>query len=100
MLSSVLILVPLLLPAFPDSKPPKEPAVEEVGKRLAPFFRPPAELVNDLGKYRSPLLFDDGAPIRNAADWQKRRQEILKYWHGVLGPWPALIEKPKIDYLK
>jgi hypothetical protein len=34
-----------------------------VRQRLAPFFRPPDELVNDLGGYKSPLNYDDGTPI-------------------------------------
>lgn len=68
--------------------------------RLAPFFRPPAELAGDMGSYRSPLKFADGRPVRNAEDWRKRRQEILKTWQELMGPWPALIEKPKIEYLE
>jgi hypothetical protein len=70
------------------------------GKRLAPFFRPPAELVGDLGNYRSPLKFTDGRPVRTVGDWRKRRQEILRTWHEVMGPWPTLIEKPKVEYLE
>jgi dienelactone hydrolase len=69
-------------------------------EKPAPFFKPPAEFATDLGGYRSPLKFDDGTPVRTAADWQKRRGEILRYWHGVMGQWPAIIEKPKLDYLE
>lgn len=65
---------------------------------LAPHFRPPAEFVNDLGRYRSPLKFADGSPVRTPQDWQKRRAEILKDWHSRMGEWPPLIEKPKIEY--
>ena len=50
--------------------------------------------------YRSPLKFADGSPVKNADDWAKRRQEILKTWHEIMGPWPTLIEKPKIEYLE
>jgi Prolyl oligopeptidase family len=80
-----------------DTKPATP---EEAAKRLAPFFQPPAKYAGDLGTYRSPLLFDDGKPVRTAADWQKRRQEILQTWHGLMGPWPALIEKPHLTILK
>jgi Alpha/beta hydrolase family len=69
-------------------------------KRLAPFFRPPPQFADDLGAYRSPLKFNDGSLVRTAADWPKRRQEILKAWHEIMGPWPALMEKPKIEYLE
>jgi hypothetical protein len=72
---------------------------DEPPARLAAFFRPPAGLADDLGAYRSPLTFDDGTPVRTPADWQKRRKEILAYWHGALGEWPPLIEKPKLEYL-
>jgi hypothetical protein len=68
-------------------------------RKLAPFFRPPAEYAKDLGSYRSPLEFRDGRTVRTPADWDARRREILKDWHDLLGPWPPLLEKPKIDYL-
>ena len=67
---------------------------------LAPFFKPPAELAADLGPYRSPLTFDDGTPVRTAADWAKRRTEILAYWHAAMGAWPPLIAAPKVEYLE
>jgi dienelactone hydrolase len=71
-----------------------------IAKRLAPFFHPPPELAGELGNYRSPLKFADGSAVRSAADWSKRRQEILNTWHDLMGPWPARIEKPKIEYLE
>jgi hypothetical protein len=67
--------------------------------KLAPFFQPPPKLADDFGKYRSPLLFADGSKVKTAADWEKRRQEILKTWHDLMGQWPPLIEKPKVEYL-
>jgi hypothetical protein len=65
-----------------------------------PHFTPPPELAKDFGGYRSPLIFDDGTPVKTAADWRKRREEILKYWHGKMGAWPPLIEKPKLEIVK
>ena len=73
---------------------------EALAERLAPLFRPPAELANDLGVYRSPLRFRDGSPVRTADDWDKRRREIQRTWHGFMGTWPPLIEKPRIEYLE
>jgi hypothetical protein len=64
---------------------------------LAPSFRPPAPFADDLNPYRSPLEFDDGRPVRTAEEWPARRAEILKYWHGKLGAWPALLEKPTVE---
>lgn len=61
---------------------------------LTPFHAPPRELAADLGSYRSPLQFDDGHRVRNAADWPARRREILEYWHRAMGAWPPLLERP------
>ncbi len=52
-------------------------ASEDFDKRLAPFFRPPAEFANARGAYKSPLSFSDGKPVKSADDWLKRRREIL-----------------------
>jgi hypothetical protein len=66
---------------------------------IEPFFSPPPEFRGRLGNYRSVLIFDDGRPVKTAADWQVRRQEILKYWHEVMGPWPEVIQHPAIQFL-
>lgn len=87
-------MLPLLLLFAADTAP------ADRWKAIAPHFSPPKALASDLGKYRSPLKFDDGSPVRNADDWKKRRAEVLKYWHGVMGEWPAVLEKPKLVYLK
>lgn len=66
---------------------------------IADAFRPPPHLTGDLGAYRSPLLFDDGRPVRTPDDWRLRRAEIRRDWDGFLGQWPPLIERPKLDVL-
>ena len=65
---------------------------------IAPFFRPPAEFTNQFGDYRSPLLFSDVSRVRTSADWARRRAEIRQQWMDLLGPWPPLIEKPKVGF--
>jgi hypothetical protein len=45
------------------------------------------------------MKFDDGSEVKTPKDWPRRREEILKYWHGVMGRWPAMVEKPRINYL-
>ena len=72
---------------------------EAVPEALATFFRPPEKYAGELGGYRSPLIFDDGTPVKTAADWARRREEIRKAWHGVMGPWPALVDQPAIQTL-
>jgi hypothetical protein len=71
----------------------------DVPEALAPAFRPPAEFRDAFGSYKSPLAFDDGRPVRDAADWRERRKEILAIWHGIMGAWPPPIERPKVEVL-
>lgn len=78
----------------------QEPQAGKLPEKLAPYFRPPPKYANDFGKYKSPLKFYDGRDVKTAADWQQRRQEILDKWHGEMGKWPPVIQKPKIEYLQ
>ena len=66
---------------------------------MAPLFRPPAEFQGKLGSYRSPLTFDDGSPVRTAAEWPRRRAEILAAWHRLMGAWPPLLERVPIEVI-
>src|SRR5688572_30679163 len=70
----------------------------EVPADLRPFFTPPAEYAGQVGAYASPLKFYDGRPVKSPAEWPARRAEILKYWHEQMGPWPALLARPKIVF--
>ena len=72
---------------------------DPVWKTIAPFFQPPAEYATPSSAYRSPLVFNDGQPVAGAADWPRRRAEILKQWHDLMGPWPAVIERPNLETL-
>ena len=91
-----LLLAVAALAAYANAQ---EPKADAAWSRLAPFFKPPAELANDTGKYYSPLRFADGRVAGTPAEWQRRRAEILADWHAMLGSWPPLLEKPKIEYL-
>ncbi len=93
------VLPGLLLAALAAAPGRADEAAPAPPARLAPFFRPPAEFANDLGRYRSPLQFADGTPVKAAADWPRRRAEILKTWHEAMGPWPPLLGRPKLEYL-
>ena len=68
-------------------------------QKIAGSFDPPAEYRGKLGSFRPVLRFDDGTPVRTREDWQRRRKEILDYWHGMMGPWPPLLERPKLETL-
>lgn len=75
------------------------PSNSAAWKRIAPFFAPPAPFAGEQGSYRSPLLFNDGTPVRSAADWPRRRSEILRQWQDLMGPWPPLLERPGLEVL-
>jgi hypothetical protein len=68
--------------------------------KIAPHFSPPNEFASDVGKYRSPLLFNDGGQVKIPEQWKERRAEILAQWTQLLGPWPELIEKPRLEFLE
>jgi len=71
----------------------------QLWSKIAPFFTPPSQFARDFGNYKSPLSFYDGTPVKTPSQWPKRRQEILTWWHGMMGAWPPLLDKPKIEYL-
>lgn len=85
------ILAATLASTHAESLPPPE---------IAAFFQPPVEWSTDLGSSKSPLIFKDGSKVQTAADWPRRRAEILADWQGIMGAWPAVIERPKIDVLE
>ena len=68
---------------------------EKLLQRLQPFAQPAKEYAGDMGKYKSML---EG--VKTKEDWEKRRQEIRKSWNDSLGHWPAILERPKIEYLE
>jgi dienelactone hydrolase len=70
------------------------------GFAAAPFTTMPAEFASQPAVGASPLVFQDGRPVKTAQDWARRRAEILQTWHGILGAWPKVIEKPRIDVLE
>jgi len=79
---------------------PLAAAQRQAWGEIAPYFNPPKEWRGKLGKYRSPLRFKDGSRVKTAVDWARRRSEILKDWQDLLGQWPALITKPKVQVLQ
>ncbi|MBY0527456.1 MAG: sialidase [Gemmataceae bacterium] len=98
-LLSALAAIPLIACAVVADDPAPADA-EAIAKKLAPYFKPPEEFKDQWGDYRSPLKFADGTAVKTPEDWQKRRQEILKNWHGLMGEWPPLLEKPKVEFLE
>ena len=79
---------------------PLKAAQRQPWDEIAPYFKPPEKWRGKLGKYRSPLLFNDGSKVKTAKEWTRRRTEILKNWQDLLGDWPALITNPKVQVLE
>ena len=69
------------------------------GEVIKSAFTPPVEFAHQFGSYPSPLRFYDGTPVASAADWSKRRDEILRKWHGIMGEWPPLLRAPKLEII-
>ncbi len=67
---------------------------------IQPHFSPPAQWQDQYGQYRSPLVFEDGSPVRGKDDWLRRRAELSSQWQGLLGTWPPLITQPEIEILE
>src|SRR5437763_12297695 len=93
----LLATFPLVAVAAAAFDQPASP--EALWKKLEPFAQPPQEFAGKFGSYRSPLKFADGSDVKTAADWPRRRNEILTTWHKRLGPWPPLVAKPAIKKL-
>ena len=96
-MSSLIVLLGVLIVSeatAADAPESDEPALD------ASAFRPPIEFKGDLDGLRSPLLFRDGRPVRDADDWRARRREILDDWRGLMGTWPPRLEHPGFEVLE
>jgi len=93
-------VIPLLFVSA-NSDAAKAPVSNQQRARdiIAPFFQPPSRFAGQSGAYRSPLEFRDGSVVRKAADWKRRRREILGEWTELMGPWPPVLKKPKLETL-
>lgn len=67
---------------------------------LAVHFQVPEDYREPSPEYRSPLVFDEGSPVRSPEDWQRRREEIRQAWHLRMGPWPEPIADPRLEILE
>ena len=78
----------------------QQKTTSSIWKQIEPYFSPPDSLKEQYGKYKSPLVLDNGEKVMTAQDWEKRRQEILSQWHGMMGEWPALLENQEMKILQ
>ncbi|MCC7375225.1 MAG: DUF1593 domain-containing protein [Verrucomicrobiales bacterium] len=68
-----------------------------IDPQIAEWSTPPDAYLTPSTAYPSLLRFDDGKEVREASQWSARRKEISQYWNQALGPWPAVIENPKVE---
>jgi dienelactone hydrolase len=101
LLSAIFFIGATLISAtrsFP-AQPAADSEANQAWNKIAPFFKPPQEFADKFGDYRSPLTFNDGHQAKSAADWQKRRAEILATWHSLMGAWPDVLTAQKLQFL-
>jgi hypothetical protein len=92
--NAVLVAAVVIRAGEPASPHPSSPAVA-----LNSFFQPPPEFAGQFGDYRSPLTFHDGTIAVSHQDWLRRRAELLRQWHDLMGPWPPLLEHPGVKVM-
>ncbi len=100
MIRRLKLLIILLLNSsilFCQSDGNKSVGNDTTWEKLISYFSPPAGYKDNFGNYRSPLNFYNGTEVKNAADWQKRRSEILITWFGMIGEWPPFIKHQKME---
>ncbi len=71
-------------------------AATELTEALAPFFVVPAKHDKASSKYRLPEL--NGTAVTNGEQWAKKRLELVEFWHKTLGPWPAPLKEPRVEF--
>jgi dienelactone hydrolase len=97
---SVIALIAIAAAQFVASAEDAMQKRDEIWQKIKPLFQVPDEFKDKLAPHRPLLKLDDGSPVANSADWKRRRDELLKYWHKVMGAWPAAIDKPRIEFLE
>lgn len=74
-------------------------AQDTAWQRIAQHFQPPSDWASQKGDYRSLLMTGSGHEVKTNRQWQERRQELLDQWQKAMGPWPAVIENPKVEVI-
>lgn len=74
-------------------------AKDSIWQLIQPYFSPPNQFQGEYGNYRNPLEYYNGGAVSSKEDWELRKLEILKKWHGIMGEWPALINNPQMEVI-
>lgn len=68
--------------------------------KISEYMSPAPEYAGNYGNYRSPLVFDNGRPVKTKSDWAKRRKEIKAFWMKTMGEWPPIIKNQDFEILE
>ena len=82
-LVSLLLLLTVSAPNAVAQEADEETVVRRASESwdvIRTYFDPPASFANEFSAHRSPLLFDNGSDVHTAADWKRRRTELLDRW--------------------
>ena len=72
---------------------------EDSWRTIASYFYPPKEYEYSFHGYRTPLQFYDGTPVKDRADWRKRREEIRSRWMEMMGEWPPILDQQEFEII-
>lgn len=70
-----------------------------VARRIEPYSQVPSKLEGRSDGRRSPLQPPDGPRITTPEGWKQRRDALRREWMELMGPWPPLVEKPRVETL-
>lgn len=99
MLRTKILLIVCLGALFAGCRGPERESRSAIWNRLARYFDPPEPYRGVYGDYPSPLLFSNGDTVRDAGDWQRRRAEIRERWMSILGEWPPVMTRQRLEVL-
>ncbi len=96
----ILLVAGLLMPLSSSAFGGEQKESQRPWDKISPYFTPPEPWKEKYGQYRSVLVFNDGTPVKTAAQWKQRRREILADWQKLLGKWPDLNKTQKLKILE
>ncbi len=103
LISSLFVILAICIHAFTGKAQngrKSDTDIEKIWEKISPCFTPAQEYKENYGNYRSPLKFYNGDPVKTAADWNRRRKEILTRWNEMMGKWPPFLKNQKMEIIE
>lgn len=76
-----------------------QPGDSAIWAEIQEYFSPPAEWADELGDYRSPLVFYNGDTVVSRREWARRKEEIRSTWMEKMGEWPDLMTDQRLEVM-